>query len=150
MTWKYFQRMLFILELHIKIATLTLIASGCPNQSLFVPEVLNSHEWHEGHMSLCQQEANIPFLTKTRPYSLKTTGLHSAHQKLLVKFSTDQVYQCHLKRFKEHLVLSICLRILNQGNMVATWSTSLSEYHILRSIWPFCTTSFRDSSKYTA
>lgn len=101
MTRKY--RALFALELHVKIATLALTASGCPSQSLYVPKFLNSREQHEGHMSLCQQGANIFFLLETSLHSLKTRGLHSDHQKLLV----DQVYRHHLKRFQEHLVLSI-------------------------------------------
>ena len=117
MTWKYFHRVLFMLELHVKIAILTLPASGSPNQSLFVSQYLHWFESHKGHMSLCQQGANIPFHLETRPYSLKTRGLHLAHQKLLAKFSTDQIYWHHLKRFQENLVLSICPRILNQGNM---------------------------------
>ena len=100
MTWNY--RALFVLELHVKIATLALTASGCPSQSLYVPQFLNSQQ-HEGHMSLCQQGANIFFLLETLLHSLKTRGLHSDHQKLLV----DQVYRHHLKRFQEYLVLSI-------------------------------------------
>ena len=156
MNQKYFHRVLFVLELHVKIATLSLPASGYPNQSLFVPQYLNWTESHKGHMSLCQQGANVPFHLETRPYSLKTRGLHWAHQNLLVKFIDtikfiDQVYWHHLKRFQEHLVLSICPRILNQGYM---WLLDLHHcpnivHRILRSIWPFCTKSFRDSSKDT-
>ena len=67
-------------------------------------------------MPLCQQGANIPFLHETWPYSLNTGGLHSVHQKLLVKSSTDQVYRCDLKRFQQNLVLPICPRVLKQGN----------------------------------
>ena len=99
MTRKY--RALFVLELHVKIATLALTASGCPSQSLYVPQFLNSQQ-HEGHMSLCQQGANIFFLLETLLDSLKTRGLHLDHQK-----QVDQVYRHHLKRFQEYLVLSI-------------------------------------------